>query len=161
MIHDPHNLPQLIGEPLGRRALAAVSAEPECPSDDHAMMSGSDKETLKIGEGKPGPGRPPGLPNKATRALKAAILDAFEKVGGEAYLVRVAQEDPKTFCTLLGKVLPMQLAGDPDNPLKSVTRVEFVIVSPEDRSTGFSKSITSEEPSSIASSMRTLPEWRT
>ena len=81
------------------------------------MMPGSDKETLKIGEGKPGPGRPPGLANKATRTLKTAILNAFEKVGGEEYLIRVAREDPKTFCTLLGKVLPTQLAGDPDTPL--------------------------------------------
>ena len=137
MIPDPNNLPQLIGEPLGRRALAAVLAEPKCTSDDHAMMSGSDKETLKIGEGKPGPGRPPGLPNKATRALKAAILDAFEKVGGEEYLVRVAQEDPKTFCTLLGKVLPTQLTGDPDDPLETINRIEVVFVRPGDRNTGF------------------------
>ena len=94
-------------------------------------------------------------------ALRAAILNAFEKLGGEAYLMRVAKEDPKTFCTLLGKVLPMQLAGDPDNPIRNLTRVEFVLVRPEDRSTGFSKSIKSDEPLSMASSMRTLPERRT
>ena len=30
-----------------------------------------DKKTLKIGGGRPGPGRPPGQPNRATRELKA------------------------------------------------------------------------------------------
>jgi hypothetical protein len=98
------------------------------------MMFEPDKETLKIGAGKPGPGRPPGLPNKTTRALRAAILDAFETVGGEAYLVRVAREDPKTFCTLLGKVLPTQLAGDPENPIRGVSRVEVVLVRPGETS---------------------------
>ena len=104
-------------------------------------MSKPDKETLKIGEGKPGPGRPPGLPNKATRALKTAILNAFERVGGEEYLVRVAHEDPKTFCTLLGKILPTQLAGDPDPPLKTVSRVEVVLVRPGDQSNRVSEPI--------------------
>ena len=124
------------------------------------MRAEPDKETLKIGAGKPGPGRPPGLPNKTTRALRAAILDAFEKVGGEEYLVRVAREDPKIFCTLLAKILPTQLAGDPDDPLKTVSRVEVVFVRPGDRNTGFSEAMRSDEPLLTTSSMRTLPEWR-
>jgi hypothetical protein len=66
-------------------------------------------------------GRKAGTPNKATKALKDAILAALDEVGGQQYLVTVAQEDPRTFCALLGKVLPMQLSGDPDNPVK----VEF------------------------------------
>ena len=59
-----------------------------------------------------GKGRVKGVPNKATAALKDAILNAFTKVGGEDYLVTVAREDPRTFCTLLGKVLPMQVTGE-------------------------------------------------
>jgi hypothetical protein len=122
------------------------------------MMAESDKQTQKIGEGRPGPGRPPGLPNKATRALKTAILNAFETVGGEEYLVRVAKEDPKTFCTLLGKVLPLHLAGDPDTPLNTVSRVEIVIVRAENQQhPAFSESMKSDEPSFMASPMRTLP----
>lgn len=51
-------------------------------------------------------GRKKGTPNKVTADVRAAILRAFEEVGGEAYLVRVARANPKVFCALLGKVVP-------------------------------------------------------
>lgn len=65
-------------------------------------------------------GRQKGTPNKTTAQLKDAILNAFAEVGGQKYLVRIASEDPRTFCTLLGKVLPTTLAGDPDEPVRIV-----------------------------------------
>lgn len=65
-----------------------------------------------------GAGRPAGKPNKLTADLKDAIMNAFDEVGGQSYLCKVAAEDPRTFCTLLGKVLPMTVAGDPDKPVK-------------------------------------------
>lgn len=66
---------------------------------------------LKKGRAKTG-GRKKGTPNKATTEVKTAILKAFDAAGGEKYLVRVAKEDPKTFCTLLGRVLPAELKAD-------------------------------------------------
>lgn len=57
-------------------------------------------------------GRAPGSPNKLTASVKAAIEGAFNAVGGADYLVDVAKSDPKTFCALLGKVLPMQVTGE-------------------------------------------------
>lgn len=54
-------------------------------------------------------GRVAGTPNKTTTQIKQAIMKAFNEVGGEKYLIQVAQEDPKTFCALLGKVLPAEL----------------------------------------------------
>lgn len=71
----------------------------------------------KIGHGKAGPGRPKGKPNKVTKELKEAILHAFDEVGGSTYLTKVAQENPQTFCTLLGKVLPLQVTGENGGPL--------------------------------------------
>jgi hypothetical protein len=65
-----------------------------------------------IGNGKPGPGRPKGIPNKATTALKDMILGALGDNGGQAYLAVQARENPTAFLTLLGKVLPMQVAGE-------------------------------------------------
>jgi len=79
-------------------------------------------------------GRPPGAANKVTRALKEAILLAGEKAGdaiaeaaagrGETrdgglagYLYEVALNDSKTFCGLLGRVLPLQVTGEGGGPL--------------------------------------------
>jgi hypothetical protein len=56
-------------------------------------------------------GRKPGG-SKAQLDPKAAILGALAAVDGEAYLVAVAKSDPRTFCALLGRVLPMTLNGE-------------------------------------------------
>jgi hypothetical protein len=67
---------------------------------------------------RPGAGRKRGVPNKTTTALKEAILNAFAAAGGEDYLLTLAQTDPKTFAMLLGRVLPLSVAGDKDNPVQ-------------------------------------------
>jgi hypothetical protein len=63
-------------------------------------------------------GRAKGTPNKVNAAVKEAIIGAFNKVGGETYLVKVAESDPRTFCALLGKVMPTQLTGAGDGPIR-------------------------------------------
>ncbi len=68
-----------------------------------------------------GPGRPKGSQNKVTLQLKEMVLQALAKAGGVDYLQRQANESPVAFLTLLGKVLPTTLTGDPTQPLK----VEF------------------------------------
>lgn len=62
--------------------------------------------------GNRGKGRPKGSANKATAEIKAAIVEAFEKAGGVDYLVKVASDDPRTFCGLIGKVIPLQVTGE-------------------------------------------------
>ena len=69
-------------------------------------------------------GRKKGSINKLTASLKDAILKALEKAGGEEYLHRVSQSDPRTFCTLLGRVLPMQVTGENGGPLQ-ISVVKF------------------------------------
>lgn len=64
-----------------------------------------------------GKGRPKGAVNKNTAALKDMILTALDESGGVKYLVKQAQDNPTAFLTLVGKVLPMTVAGDADNPL--------------------------------------------
>jgi hypothetical protein len=80
-----------------------------------------------------GMGRPKGVPNKTTAILKDAILKAAEKAGKQhgsegmvSYLEAQAMANPGPFMALLGKVLPMQVGMDPDNPLKVVHRIELV-----------------------------------
>ena len=68
-------------------------------------------------------GRQKGTPNKTTAQVKDMVLTALGNVGGVAYLERQADENPQAFMTLIGKVIPLQVAGDPDNPIKSVTEI--------------------------------------
>lgn len=97
------------------------------------------KETDKnvIGKGKAGPGRPKGSVNRTTGLLKDAILQAAQKAGGDGpdgmveYLTAQAKENPGPFMSLLGKVLPMTVVGDPNNPFEIVTRIEMVSVKPD------------------------------
>lgn len=76
------------------------------------------------------PGRPLGSKNKMPQVLKAMILEALDKAGGVTYLTRCAKKDPKAFLALLGKTLPLTVKGDPENPLRHVGRIEFVVVDP-------------------------------
>jgi hypothetical protein len=63
-----------------------------------------------------GMGRKRGSQNKFTRALKDLILGALAEVGGQAYLVEQARNNPATFLTLVGKVLPLQVKAGGDDP---------------------------------------------
>lgn len=56
-------------------------------------------------------GRQKGVPNKITTDIRTAIQEAFDKAGGVDYLLTVARADPKTFCALIGKVIPTQITG--------------------------------------------------
>lgn len=60
---------------------------------------------------KSGPGRPKGAQNKVSKELKAMILEALDEAGGVAYLVKQAKAKPAVFLGLVGKVLPMTIAG--------------------------------------------------
>ena len=76
-------------------------------------------------------GRQKGTPNKIPAQLKEIILEALHgahKDGAVAYLKWLAVEHPPAFSGLVGKVLPMTVAGDPTAPVKTVQRVEWVVV---------------------------------
>lgn len=70
----------------------------------------------KPGSPKTG-GRKKGTPNKINADLKAMILGALDKSGGVNYLQAQAEKNPSAFLTLVGKVLPMTVAGDPERPV--------------------------------------------
>jgi hypothetical protein len=78
----------------------------------------------KLGGARAGAGRPKGAPNKINGELKEMILGALERAGGVTYLTSQAKKNPKAFLALLGKVLPMTIAGDPNAPVKLVVSWE-------------------------------------
>ena len=59
-----------------------------------------------------------GRPNKLTANVKGMILAALDKAGAEDYLLKQANENPSAFMTLLGKVLPLQVAGAENGPIE-------------------------------------------
>jgi hypothetical protein len=72
-----------------------------------------------MAKGKKTGGRSKGTPNKFTGDVKEAIAAAFGEAGGKDYLVELAKSDPRTFCALVGKIVPMAVGGDPDGePVK-------------------------------------------
>lgn len=70
-------------------------------------------------------GRSKGTPNKLTGDVRAMILEALQNKGGVKYLEEQAVSNPNAFMSLVGKVLPLTLAGDPNAPLPSI-QVNFV-----------------------------------
>ena len=79
------------------------------------MMESGVKQTAGIGKGTPGPGRPKGVPNKATTTAKEAIALAAEGLGGAPRLIAWAKEDPLNerafWSSIYPKLLPLQVTG--------------------------------------------------
>ena len=53
--------------------------------------------------------------------------------GIAGYLEAQAEKNPGPFMTLLGKVLPTQVAGDPENPIAPAHTTEIIFVAAKDR----------------------------
>lgn len=62
-------------------------------------------------------GKPKGAISKINRSIKDMILGALEDAGGRDYLARQAEQNPVAFMGLVGRVLPLQLANNGDQPL--------------------------------------------
>ena len=58
---------------------------------------------------RPGSRRKKGGPTRSLRTVREAIFKAFNALGGVEYLCAVAREDPKAFCALLGKLIPVKV----------------------------------------------------
>ncbi|MBO3274098.1 hypothetical protein [Pseudomonas schmalbachii] len=54
-------------------------------------------------------GRLKGTPNKATKEVKDALAEAFEKLGGVSALVRWGKEEPGEFYKLWARMLPHEI----------------------------------------------------
>lgn len=78
-----------------------------------------------VNRGRAGKGRPPGSPNKTTAAIKEMVTQAIEKAGGAEYLFRQSSENPVAFMGLVGKVLPLQIAGEGKDGSINITIKRF------------------------------------
>lgn len=109
-------------------------------SDQADEAVAAEEPKLGPNTGNAGKGRPKGSVNKTTALLKDAILMAAQKAGANEngedglvyYLQTQATNNPGPFMALLGKVLPMTVAGDPNAPL--IGGITVTIVDPLDKS---------------------------
>lgn len=90
-----------------------------------------------MARGKKTGGRVAGTPNKTTASMKAAIQSVYNKLqdaqgGDHAHFLTWAQSEPTEFYKLASKLLPIQLAGDEENPIRHVMRVELVGLTDDD-----------------------------
>lgn len=63
-------------------------------------------------------GRKKGTPNHITTDLKQAIINALDKLGGEAWFVDLGKRDKKSFSNLIGRCIPTKIVGADDGALK-------------------------------------------
>lgn len=80
-------------------------------------MSADKPWQFKPGEG----GRPKGIPNKTTRAIKEMFALAADELGGLEALVAWVRRDPKNetifWSQMMTKMLPVQLSGEGGGPV--------------------------------------------
>jgi hypothetical protein len=71
-------------------------------------------------------GRKKGSRNKLPAQVKEMVIEALSRAGGVDYLHTQSAENPTAFMTLIGKVIPLQVGGDPDNPVIHEIRRTYV-----------------------------------
>ena len=98
------------------------------------------EESRKVGEsaehkpaGNRGMGRQKGVPNKATKAVKEALQEAFEGMGGTESLIEWAKSEPTEFYKLWTKLLPAEVKAEVttigDQPVGKI-QIEVISANP-------------------------------
>ena len=70
-------------------------------------------------------GRPAGVPNHTTTALKEALLESFHALGGVEYLQELAKKEPRAYASLLGRLIPAELRAEIDGTIRTVRIRDF------------------------------------
>lgn len=79
-------------------------------------------------------GRRKGTPNKTTATIKEAITSVYADLQAETgqehgHFLAWAKDSPTEFYKLAAKLIPIQLGGDPDNPV--IHEIRRSIVRPD------------------------------
>lgn len=77
---------------------------------------------------KGNPGKPKGAVNKSTKLIKDVFAGVFTKLqtDSKANLITWAKQNPTEFYKLASKLIPVQIATDPDNPLKATLDINLI-----------------------------------
>lgn len=75
-------------------------------------------------------GRPKGASNKSTKAVKEALQEAFEGLGGVPSLVEWAKSEPTEFYKLWSKIMPTEVKAEVTNIGESpVGKIQIEVIS--------------------------------
>lgn len=96
------------------------------PHEGAQRTAGAVAQCGEVRGQKTGGGSRKGIPNKVTKTVKEMVVGALDAVGGQAYLERQAEENPKAFLTLVGKVMPIQVVGGGEDDAPITFKVEYV-----------------------------------
>ena len=103
-------------------------------------MTTNDNDSRIVGQsaaGNRGKGRVKGVPNKSTKAVKEALQEAFEGIGGVDALVEWAKTEQTEFYKLWAKLLPTEVKAQVknigDTPIGKV-QIEVINANTQDSS---------------------------
>jgi hypothetical protein len=91
-------------------------------------MEKESKKSSGRGGAREGAGRPKGSLDKGNATIRQMIVEALDLAGGVEYLKTTAASHPAAFLSLIGKVMPIEVANPPGESFKTdnVWRVELV-----------------------------------
>ena len=72
-------------------------------------------------------GRKKGTPNRTTADVKAALVQAFDRLGGVDFLATWAKDNPAEFLRLWVKLLPTEVRNADGEPFKVAHVTEVVV----------------------------------
>jgi hypothetical protein len=93
----------------------------------------SEKESKKSkgkGGARTGAGRPKGSLDKGNATIRQLIVDALDGLGGVEYLKTTALSHPAAFLSLVGKVMPIEVANPPGESFKTENKWIVEVVKP-------------------------------
>lgn len=79
-------------------------------------------------------GRPVGSKNKRTLTIEGlvqAVVNSFEKLGGEKWLIDLAAKDPKAYTSVLNKVIPSKVETTEKHKEPQLITMVYVSKPPE------------------------------
>lgn len=93
----------------------------------------SEKESNKSngrGGKREGAGRPKGSLDKGNATIRQMIVEALHGLGGVEYLESTARSHPAAFLSLIGKVMPVEIANPEGESFKTENKWIVEVVKP-------------------------------
>lgn len=89
-------------------------------------MAEKQSNKSRKGGARLGAGRPKGSLDKGNATIRQMIVQALDESGGVEYLKTTAASHPAAFLSLIGKVMPIEIANPPGEEFKTGVTLNIV-----------------------------------